>query len=59
MIKNRNFWPLIISLCNLDRYQILQLYMAVGGIPQYRSTVQKGDSASQSIEKICFKKMVF
>jgi AAA+ ATPase superfamily predicted ATPase len=42
--------------CNLDRYQVLQLYMALGGIPQYLNTVQKGDSASQSIDKICFKK---
>lgn len=41
---------------NLDRYQILQLYMALGGIPQYLNTVQKGDSASQVIEKTCFKK---
>jgi hypothetical protein len=42
--------------CNLDRYQILQLYMALGGIPQYLNTVQKGDSASQVIDKTCFKK---
>lgn len=42
--------------CNLDRYQILQLYMVLGGIPQYLNTVQKGDSTSQSIDKICFKK---
>jgi uncharacterized protein len=41
---------------NLDRYQVLQLYMALGGIPQYLNTVQKGDSASQVIEKTCFKK---
>lgn len=42
--------------CDLDRYQILQLYMAMGGIPQYLNTVQKGDSASEVIEKTCFKK---
>jgi hypothetical protein len=42
--------------CDLDRYQILQIYMAMGGIPQYLNTVQKGDSASQVIEKTCFKK---
>jgi len=41
---------------NLDRYQILQLYMALGGIPQYLNNIQKGDSASQVIEKTCFKK---
>lgn len=42
--------------CDLDRYQILQLYMVLGGIPQYLNAVKKGDSASQSIDKICFKK---
>jgi len=41
---------------NLDRYQILQLYMALGGIPQYLNNVKKGDSAPQAIEKICFTK---
>jgi len=42
--------------CDLDRYQILQLYMVLGGIPQYLNAVKKGDSTSQSIDKICFKK---
>lgn len=41
---------------NLDRYQILQIYMALGGIPQYLKTVGKGDSATQVIEKACFSK---
>jgi len=41
---------------NLDRYQILQLYMALSGIPQYLNNVKKGDSASQAIERICFTK---
>ena len=41
---------------NLDRYQILQLYMALGGVPQYLNNVKKGESASQAIERICFKK---
>jgi uncharacterized protein len=39
---------------NLDRYQILQIYMALGGIPQYLNNVRKGDSASQTIERVCF-----
>jgi uncharacterized protein len=42
--------------CNLDRYQILQIYMAIGGIPQYLKTVGKGKSATQVIEKACFAK---
>ena len=41
---------------NIDRYQILQIYMAFGGIPQYLKNVQKGSSAMQVIEKSCFAK---
>jgi len=40
----------------LDRYQVLQIYMAMGGIPQYLKQVQKGESASQIIDKLCFTK---
>lgn len=40
----------------LDRYQVLQLYMALGGIPQYLKNVGKGSSAAQAIQKICFTK---
>lgn len=40
----------------LDKYQILQLYMALGGIPQYLKEIQPGDSAAQSIDKLCFTK---
>ncbi len=39
---------------NLDRYQIINIYMTVGGIPFYLEQVQKGLSAAQNIEKICF-----
>jgi hypothetical protein len=42
--------------CHLDKYQILQIYMALGGIPQYLNNVRKGESASQAIEKTCFSK---
>lgn len=38
----------------LDRYQILQLYMAMGGVPQYLKQVRKGESAAQAIDKLCF-----
>jgi AAA+ ATPase superfamily predicted ATPase len=41
---------------NLDRYQILQLYMAMGGIPHYLKEIKKGESATQSIDNICFSK---
>lgn len=41
---------------NLDRYQILQLYMIMGGIPHYLKEVYKGESATQAIDRICFTK---
>jgi uncharacterized protein len=40
----------------LDRYQIVQLYMAFGGIPYYLEQVENGLSATQNIEQLCFKK---
>jgi hypothetical protein len=40
----------------LDRYQLLQLYMVMGGIPQYLKEVRKGESATQAIDRICFTK---
>ncbi len=41
---------------NLDRYQTLQLYMAMGGIPQYLKEIQTGESATHAIDRICFAK---
>ncbi len=41
---------------NIDRYQVLQLYMAMGGIPQYLKSVRTGESATQAIDRICFAK---
>jgi len=38
------------------RYQIAQLYMALGGIPHYLKEVKKGKSATQNINDICFSK---
>jgi len=40
----------------LDHYQILQLYMAMGGIPQYLKQVGKGESTDQVIDKLFFEK---
>ncbi len=41
---------------NIDKYQVLQLYMAMGGIPQYLKEVEKGESAIQAIDRVCFTK---
>lgn len=40
----------------LNQYQLLQLYMALGGIPQYLKEIQPGDSAAQTIDRLCFTK---
>lgn len=37
-----------------ERYHILQLYMAMGGIPHYLKEVEGGKSAAQNIDAICF-----
>jgi hypothetical protein len=39
---------------NFDRYQILLIYMAMGGIPIYLEQVERGKSAAQNIDNICF-----
>jgi len=38
-----------------DRYQLLLLYMTMGGIPHYLEQVVGGKSAAQNIDEICFK----
>ena len=38
----------------LNRYQILHLYMALGGVPHYLKEVRKGRSVVQNIDQICF-----
>jgi uncharacterized protein len=37
-----------------DRYQLIQLYMVMGGIPFYLKQVDTGMSATQNINKLCF-----
>ncbi|HEY1202751.1 MAG TPA: ATP-binding protein [Niastella sp.] len=40
----------------LNHYMILQLYMTIGGIPHYLKGIQKGESAVQAIDRLCFTK---
>lgn len=40
----------------LTRYQLLQLYMTIGGIPHYLNAVERGKSVPQIIAQICFSK---
>ena len=37
-----------------DRYQLLLLYMAMGGSPHYLKEIEAGKSAAQNIDAICF-----
>ncbi len=39
---------------NYSRYQIVQLYMALGGIPFYLDLVDPGKSVAQNINDLCF-----
>jgi len=38
----------------LGRYQILELYTALGGVPYYLKQVERGDSATTAIDRLCF-----
>lgn len=38
----------------LNRYHLLQIYMAMGGIPMYLDQLKPGLSAIQNIQEICF-----
>jgi len=40
----------------LDRYKILQLYMAMGGIPHYLQHIKTGESPAQIIDRLFFTK---
>ncbi|MGB0931795.1 MAG: AAA family ATPase, partial [Chitinophagales bacterium] len=37
-----------------DHYQLLQIYMATGGIPHYLKAIRKAKSAAQIIDEMCF-----
>jgi len=38
----------------LTRYDILQLYMALGGVPYYLQLVKRGESMAQAVDRLCF-----
>lgn len=39
---------------HLERYQLLELYMAIGGIPHYLKEIEGGKTATENIDRICF-----
>lgn len=40
----------------LSHYDILQLYMAIGGVPHYLEKIQRGKSVAQNLDELCFTK---
>jgi AAA+ ATPase superfamily predicted ATPase len=38
------------------RYDVIQIYMAFGGVPHYLEKINKGLSVSQNIDRLCFSK---
>ncbi len=38
----------------LDRYELLNIYMIMGGVPHYLKEIESGKSAIQNIDEICF-----
>lgn len=47
---------LIAKHCTFERYQTIQLYMALGGIPYYLDAVQAHLSVPQNIQELLFEK---
>lgn len=45
---------LAVKRLKFTHYQIVQLYMALGGIPHYLKEIKAGKSAVQNINDICF-----
>lgn len=45
-LKSRNI--------NLDRYHLLLIFMAMGGIPHYLKEIESAKSATQNIQDVCF-----
>ncbi len=47
-LKSRNL--------RFTKYDVIQLYMSMGGIPHYLEKLKKGDSVAQNIDRLCFHK---
>lgn len=41
---------------HFNHYQVIQLYMAMGGVPHYLKEIEADKSATQNIDYICFSK---
>jgi len=45
---------LVSKQIKLSHFQIVQLYLAMGGIPHYLEQLERGKSAAQNIQELCF-----
>ena len=43
----------------MEEYEILKLYMVLGGVAEYLEHVKKGESATITIDNLCFKKEAY
>ncbi len=43
----------------LDRKQLIDIYMAVGGVAKYLTYIERGDSSLQAISQLCFNGPLF
>lgn len=39
-----------------SRYDILQVYMVMGGVPHYLEKIKPGESVAQTVDRLCFRK---
>ena len=44
---------------HMDRYQMLNIFMAMGGVPHYLKELKKGESANQAIDSFASPRMAF
>jgi len=47
---------LISRRVELEDHQVLELYMALGGVPHYLKEMARGESPAQCIDRLCFAK---
>lgn len=52
LIETEEFFQL--HQIKLDRKQIVEIYMALGGVPKYLELAQRGMSSSQIVQDLCF-----
>jgi hypothetical protein len=50
---------LTINKVKLSRYDIAQVYMALGGVPHYLEKIMPGESVAQILDRLCFSKNGF